>query len=311
MTPTIGRLPRAARRRRVAAVLVGVYPRQWRNRYGEELVDLIAAAPLTGFVVLDVVRGALDAHLILSEPVCEGSGMLARIRSAAASTLAGWALFCFAAAVVGSTTNDPRFDEAANAHPLIGALRWLATAGLAVSLLVVVCTGLPIAVVTAWQARLRRDRAALALFAAPPAGLAVFIGYTALLGQVPEQPVHSVENVVITVSWLLLGVSVAEVAGVGAATALIRRTEFSPALLRLAGWAAPAAAAAMSLALLAGAGYGVGIWIERPSLFLSSKGMLATPLPLTWAAALLIATAATATATLGARRGMRALSTRA
>lgn len=235
--------------------------------------------------------------------------MLARMRSAAAATFAAWVMFCFAAAVVGPTTNDPGFAEAAYAHPLIGALRWLATAGLAGSLLVVACAALPLAVTTAWQACRRRDRVALALFAAPPAGLAIFVGYTALLLHLPDQPVHSVGNVVMTVSWFLLGVTVAEVAGVGAATALMRRTEFPPALLRLAGWAAAAAAAAMSIALLAGAAYGLGIWIETPSLFLSSNGVLATSLPLTWAALLLVAVAATATATLAALRGIRALRT--
>ncbi|PZS06372.1 MAG: hypothetical protein DLM56_00305 [Pseudonocardiales bacterium] len=284
-----------------------MYPRPWRDRYGEELIDLLAAAPLTGFVVLDVVRGALDAHLNLSELVGARSGMLVRIRSAAAAIFAAWVMFCFAAAVVARTTNEPGFDEAAYAHPLIGALRWVAIAGFAGSLLVVACAAAPLAVAAARQACRRRDPVALALFAAPPAGLAIFAGYTALLFQLPDQPVHSVGNVVMSGSWLVLGVTLAEVAGVGAATALMRRTEFPPALLRLAGWAAAAAAVAMSIALSAGTGYGLAIWIETPSLFFSSNGVFATPLPLTWAALLLVAVVASATAALAALRGMGAL----
>lgn len=291
----------------MAALLMNLYPRAWRNRYGEELADLLVVAPLTVVVVLDVVRGALDAHLNLSDLISERPGLPARMRSTAMATLAAWVMFCFAAVMIWPTTNDPRFDDAANAHPLIGALRWLATAGLATGVVAVASAAVPLAVFTAWQACRRRDLVALALFATPAVGVAIFVGYTEVLLQLTDQPEHSVANVVMTVSWLVLGVTVAEVSGVGAATALMRRTEYRPALLRMTGWATAATAAAMSMALLAGAAYGLGIWIDTPALFSSSNGLLATPLPLTWAALLLIAAVATATATRASLRGMRAL----
>jgi hypothetical protein len=45
-------------------VLLRLYPRAWRERYGEELAaQLEAQRPLRMSVVADVVRGALDAHL--------------------------------------------------------------------------------------------------------------------------------------------------------------------------------------------------------------------------------------------------------
>ena len=44
--------------------LLGLYPRAWRERYGEELcAQLEAQRPLRIGVVADLVRGALDAHL--------------------------------------------------------------------------------------------------------------------------------------------------------------------------------------------------------------------------------------------------------
>ncbi len=291
----------------MATLLMSLYPRVWQDRYGGEFLDLLAATALTVVVVLDVVRGALDAHLNLSDLISERSGLPTRIRSTATTSLAAWVMFCFAAIVIWPTTNDPRFDVAASAHPLIGALRSLATAGLAASLIAVATAAVPLAVFTAWQACRRRDRVALALFAAPAVGVAIFVGYTEVLLQVPDQPEHSVANVVMTVSWLVLGVTVAEVSGVGAATALMRRTQYPPALLRMTGWMTAAATAAMALALLAGGAYGVGIWNQTPSLFSSSNGVLTTPLPLTWAVLLLIATVATATATRASLRGIRAL----
>ena len=45
-------------------LLLRLYPRAWRERYGEELAaQLEAQRPLRIGVVADLVRGALDAHL--------------------------------------------------------------------------------------------------------------------------------------------------------------------------------------------------------------------------------------------------------
>ncbi|MDB5058178.1 MAG: ATP-dependent protease [Chloroflexi bacterium] len=42
--------------------LVRLYPRAWRQRYGADFAALLEQQPLTAGTVLDVVRGALDAH---------------------------------------------------------------------------------------------------------------------------------------------------------------------------------------------------------------------------------------------------------
>jgi hypothetical protein len=43
--------------------LLRLYPRPWRERYGEEFEDLLAQRPPSVRHKLDIVRGALDAHL--------------------------------------------------------------------------------------------------------------------------------------------------------------------------------------------------------------------------------------------------------
>lgn len=43
--------------------LLRLYPRQWRQRYGDELGALLEEEPLKAAAVVDVLRGALDAHL--------------------------------------------------------------------------------------------------------------------------------------------------------------------------------------------------------------------------------------------------------
>jgi hypothetical protein len=43
--------------------LLCLYPKAWRQRYEAEYVILLEQLPLSGRVVFDIVRGALDAHL--------------------------------------------------------------------------------------------------------------------------------------------------------------------------------------------------------------------------------------------------------
>ena len=43
--------------------LLALYPRPWRNRYGEELAELLSDRPATWRDRIDVVKGALDAWL--------------------------------------------------------------------------------------------------------------------------------------------------------------------------------------------------------------------------------------------------------
>ena len=43
--------------------LLWLYPRRWRRRYADEFLALMEARPLSPSVVLDVLRGALDAWL--------------------------------------------------------------------------------------------------------------------------------------------------------------------------------------------------------------------------------------------------------
>lgn len=43
--------------------LLRLYPRAWRERYGDELAEIVAARPASPQLVLDLLGGAIDAHL--------------------------------------------------------------------------------------------------------------------------------------------------------------------------------------------------------------------------------------------------------
>lgn len=46
-----------------AARLLRLYPRAWRDRYGDELLELAGTAPLQPQQIVDIVSGAIDAWL--------------------------------------------------------------------------------------------------------------------------------------------------------------------------------------------------------------------------------------------------------
>ncbi len=56
--------------------LLSLYPRVWRQRYGEEIADLLAQEPLSVRLVIDLIRGALDArlHPQLAGPILAAAG---------------------------------------------------------------------------------------------------------------------------------------------------------------------------------------------------------------------------------------------
>jgi hypothetical protein len=46
-----------------AVALIWLYPRQWRERYGEEMAQVLAGQPVTLRLVVDLVAGAVDARI--------------------------------------------------------------------------------------------------------------------------------------------------------------------------------------------------------------------------------------------------------
>lgn len=57
-------------------LLLALYPRAWRRRYGAEIAELLAQEPLNMRLVIDLVRGALDArlHPELAGPILAAAG---------------------------------------------------------------------------------------------------------------------------------------------------------------------------------------------------------------------------------------------
>jgi hypothetical protein len=271
-------------------VLVRLYPRPWRERYGEELLELLGARRLSAATILATVRGALDAHAHLPD-LLPGAEKGVRLRWYTVTTFAAWVAFCVATAGVAKTTEAPAFASAAHGHLALSVLQSVARVAVAVAALAVGVGGVPLAMTAVRQAVRQRDRALFSLLALPVVATAVPLGLTVLVSRLHGGSVHSASTVGLAAGLLavaLLGAGTL----VRAVGALLHETEFSPRLLRFAGGAAVVAATAMTVGVAAGAGYGLAVRLETPALFFSRNGVLATPLVATWLAALLCAAAA-------------------
>lgn len=166
--------------RRLAALTLLVYPLAFRRRYGGEMRALLDETPPRALMLLDLLRGALAAHL---RPPAGLAGVLDpvdRLRASTSGVLACWVAFAAAGFGFYNTTEDHPFAAAGNAHPVLGG------AHLAVQVLALLgCVGvlagaLPLVLLALGHAR--RDRSLRILVSLPVLAVIVFAALTALLG---------------------------------------------------------------------------------------------------------------------------------
>jgi hypothetical protein len=147
--------------------LLRLYPQSWRSRYEDELVELLELRPPTVRDRVDLVRGAVDAHLHPQVVTPEGRAPLAeedrlprRLGIAAVGGAALWAI-AFAVSLLGPVHYDGSgaYRDGSAAFPfLLGAIgllgaglggqvinlprdAWVARAGAGVALLFLIGWG--------------------------------------------------------------------------------------------------------------------------------------------------------------------------
>jgi hypothetical protein len=106
--------------RRLARLALWLYPLAFRRRYGQEMRALLDQTPTRVLTVLDLLRGALAAHL---SPPAAAAGLVDsgdRVRASAGGVLACWVLFAAARFGFYKTTEDAPFAAAGHGHPLLG-----------------------------------------------------------------------------------------------------------------------------------------------------------------------------------------------
>jgi hypothetical protein len=119
---------------RLARLALALYPLAYRRRYGEEMESLIEDSGASPASVVDLLRGALRAHL-RPEPGVEAElGPDDRVRLGLGGVLLCWIVFAVAGLGLYKTTEGHSFTAAGDAHGVVG------TAHLAIQILAALAT---------------------------------------------------------------------------------------------------------------------------------------------------------------------------
>lgn len=155
--------------------LLSLYPEAWRERYGAEMSALLDDSPPSVSATVDLLRGALMAHL---RPLAAASPAV-RARGTVAGVLGCFIVFCVFGAGFAKTTEN--FDYTEHVHPLLGVSHQVIAVGAMIAGAALVLAAVPLIVVSLAQARRTRDPSLIKLIAIPPVAIAIFAGSVGLL----------------------------------------------------------------------------------------------------------------------------------
>ena len=130
----------------VRSWLVRLYPRRWRERYGEEFDALLEECLHTPLDVVDILFGAMDAHLELThETTWRSMNMNNKLRTSILLVFAAYIAFIVAGMSIYGFADDSPFIPMMKTNLLL-ALSWRTIqAGAVIALLAIVIGGAPLA----------------------------------------------------------------------------------------------------------------------------------------------------------------------
>jgi hypothetical protein len=260
--------------RRLALLVLGLYPLAFRRRYGHEMRALIEEAPTRAVMVLDLLRGALVAHVRPKKAVAGVVGSADRVRASASGVLACWVAFAAAGFGFYKTTEDGSFTAAGYEHPLLGDVRWFIQALALVASAAVLLGALPF--ILAALDKARREPRLRRLVVLPPIAVLAFAVATGLLvavahGRHPHGPTTG--GGIALIAWELSGAVCGAVCVIASRRALFA-VPTSPRRL-VAGYASGALVTAAMVAMtVAIALYAIALPIDASPLAGAPNGPL-------------------------------------
>ncbi len=292
-----------------ASWLLRLYPADWRVRYGEEFAALLDDYPLTLFGLLDVLLGALDAHIAPLDTTGRILRMIHRPRRSAIAVFCAYIAFVLAGMSYQKSIEDD-LGALNGPHPLVSLAYHIVLFVAPLSLLAVLAGGAPIGLVAILHALRNRRWDILGLFAVPPLALAIWIGWTLLIVNVIAPANAEQANarhplgVGLFLSWGGLFV-LAAIASTAAVSIAVSRSELPPALYRFA--LGPAAATTVTMLVMLGAvvAWGLLVRADVPSYMARGNTPLRFPMAWSWLAQVIVMAAATLVAAVALIRAYR------
>jgi len=294
--------------RRLARLALWLYPLAFKRRYGEEVRALLDQTPPRVSAVLDLLRGALLAHVRPPAGLADLIDSADRVRASASGVLACWVAFAAAGFGFYKTTEDAPFAAAGHTHPLLGGVH-VSVQALALAASIAVMLGALPLIVAACTHALRAQNLRL-LVSLPPLAVLLFAALTAVLVLLAHSGGHaqrpSVAGGVAFIAWGLAGLACGAVCVLASRAALFALPPARGPLLA-AFACATLIAAAMAAMALATALYTIALPFDAGHLAATANG----PLQLigTWVSLLLQLVVMLAAATLAlitTRRGWHA-----
>jgi hypothetical protein len=253
--------------------LLLLYPAAWRERYGEEMAMVLQRHRASLWTVLDVLVGALDAHLHRELLPGRLVSMAHRIRTSEIVVFCAFVLFLVAWLPLRLVRDPlPIWEAAVASHPeLLTALIILDVAGIVATLAILV-GGVPLLTAALAQAVAARRWGLLALFAVPLLAALALLVYglvavpasTTRQSAAPDAPLTPLA-VVLQLGLLLL-VLLAVGGSAAAIAAAIANSDLNARLLRFALIPAAVATVAIGAGLVAALALNVLIFAEAPQV---------------------------------------------
>ncbi len=295
-------------RGRVGALLVSLYPAEWRARYGVEITALIEDDPPGARSLVSLLAGAADAHLRPQARWRTSIAPAVRARLSVCGVFCCWIALSLLGAGFQQETEDGPFSLAASHHPLLAIARVAILAGAILGALSIAIGGLPLV----WQALrgayIGRDLRLAALLALPAVAVVLFRGLMGLLiSAAPSRDGRFPLDFVLAASvpWLLGGIVCAIVCAV-APRLVLARVEVSSGALRRASAASLPLALAMSLVTVGLVAYALDLLVQAHQAAMLSSGPVGERTGAMLCAQALLAAPVAALGALGALRARRA-----
>ncbi len=293
--------------RRVAGLLLGLYPHAWRKRYGTEVLGLIEDDPPGARELGSLLLGAADAHIRPGRQWSAAGSPLTRMRLSVVALFCCWIAISLNGIGFQKDTEDPEFIHAASKHPLLTISHDVVFTAALLGAAAVAVGGLPLLWRALMQALRDRDRRLLALLLAPALAVAGFGLFTWLL--VLLAPIHHGFTTsfvaFIQIPWRLSGWACAGVCAL-APRFVLARARPRPQDLRRASWAGVALTLAMLLIAAGLIAYACALALQAGPLAAQSTAPLGASTGAMLAIYAAVATLIGAVALVAAKRARRA-----
>jgi hypothetical protein len=162
---------------RLARATLRLYPLAYQRRYADEMRALLEERPASARTVLDLLRGALAAHLRPRHAPAGAVNPDDRVRATVSGVLMCWVVFAAAGFAYYKTTEDQPFSTAGHVHPLLRDAHLAVQAVALLASAAIVLGALPL--ILAAVGRALRDPRGWRAVALPILPVIVFLALTA------------------------------------------------------------------------------------------------------------------------------------